>query len=80
MPLETMLADAGVKNGFDGFLKAGVDGSLGKLYAKLEEAFIGVSIPIKLTSYNQLLPNTINIKSKFTCMAFKFIEQNIRLQ
>ncbi len=80
MPLATKLDDTGVRNGFVLYEIAGVDGSLGKLYAKLEEAFIGVSIPIKLTSYNQLLPNTINIKSKFTCMAFKFIEQNIRLQ
>ena len=45
MPLETMLADAGVKNGFDGFLKAGVDGSLGKT-----SAIMVVSIPIKLKS------------------------------
>jgi hypothetical protein len=47
MPLWAMLDDTGVKNGFVLFVNAGVNGWLGKSLAKLEEAFIGVSIPIK---------------------------------
>jgi hypothetical protein len=42
-----MLDDTGVRNGFVLNVIAGVDGSLGKSSAKLEEAFIGVSMPFK---------------------------------